>query len=529
MLQKLPLGTSTFDGLRALHYVYVDKTKYIYDLINPGRQRIFLSRPRRFGKSLLVSTMKEILKGNRSLFSDLWIGQSSYAWEPHGVITLDFSDLSSQSLEECKYSLINMFAEVGKQYEITIDISSGVVNVVFGKLVLALHEKFGQVAVLIDEYDRPILHTLQNVERACAIRTLIQDFFTAAKARDQYIDFVFITGVSSFTKAGLFSGMNNLQVITLDEQYAGICGYTDQELDHYFAGHIQVWADKKSVSYAQLRQEIKTWYNGYHFGVDVLSVYNPFSLMYALYKQDFENFWFQSGTMTFLVEELKKAYRKQEYEEVDPEHFTATRDALGVFDIDRIRLPALMFQTGYLTITGYDSVHSEYKLGYPNLEVKVAFQKYLFEALTNVHAEYVAETASRLRTALDQINLDKTVVLIRQLFAHVPYQLHMPEEKFYHALLQMLCTVAGIKAQSEYSTDHGRIDLVLDLPNVLYVAEIKFNKPANEALAQIEERKYYERFLHCDKPIVLLGIAFRREPKKFEIAYVAKKLAVPIG
>jgi len=524
MLQKLPLDISTFAELRAKKYLYVDKTKYAYDLIMGGR-RFFLSRPRRFGKSLFISTLKEILSGNRDLFNDLWIGQEeSYPWTPHGVITLDFSNLSTQSLEECKHDLIRILAGAGRAYGIILDMHFQTVNDALERLVLALYEKFGSVAILIDEYDRPILHNLHNVERACAIRALIQDFFTAVKGHDQYINFVFITGVSSFTKAGLFSGMNNLLFITLDKQYARICGYTDEEVDHYFVGHIQAWADKQHVPYAKLRQEIKTWYNGYHFNIDVPSVYNPFSLMYALHKQDFENFWFQSGTMTFLVEELKKEARKHEYQVLNSGGFEEDKESLGIFDVGAIPLPTLMFQTGYLTLSSYDQESKLYKLDYPNLEVKSAFQKYLLEVFARLDAPSASRLSAKFRVALNNCALDKAITLLQQLFAHVPYQLHMPEEKFYHALLQMVCTASGMNAQSEYSTDHGRIDVVLDLPNVLYVAEIKFNKSAKEALAQIEEHRYYERFLSCSKPIMLLGISFKRQPGIFEIEYDAKQM-----
>jgi len=525
MLQRLPLGTSAFAGLRTLNYVYVDKTEYIYNLIQPEKQRFFLSRPRRFGKSLLVSTLKEVLSGNKDLFDSLWIAQSKYQWPKHGVIKLDFSELSSQNPDEFKYGLIDIFLEIGNQHGIIINISSGVVNAIFKQLVLALHAKFGRVAILIDEYDRPILHNLQNVEGALAMRSLIQDFFTAVKARDEYINFVFITGVSSFAKAGLFSGINNLKVISLNDKFSGICGYTDQEVDHYFTGHIQAWADSKSLAYSEVRSSTKNWYNGYRFGTDVPSVYNPFSLMNALDDQQFENFWFESGMPTFLVDELKKEYRKDRYHLFSTDNLEVTKESLGIFDIDSTPLTSLMFQTGYLTIAGYNSESNRYMLDYPNFEVKQSLQKYLFEVFAHLNAAQVAQLSGDLRAALNRQDLDAVIVLLKQLFAHIPYQLHIKEEKFYHALLQMICTTSGIKAQSEYSTDHGRIDLVLDLPNLLYVVEIKFNTTAEEALAQIEQRRYYDRFVHDGKSIILLGLAFNRQPGQFDVTYAAKKLA----
>jgi len=389
--------------------------------------------------------------------------------------------------------------------------------------VLALHAKFGRVALLIDEYDRPILHSLHDIEYARAIRTLIQDFFTTVKSRDEYINFVFITGVSSFAKAGLFSGINNLKIISLNNKFSGICGYTDQEVDHYFAKHIKAWSDERGLSYSEMRSKIKNWYNGYHFGIDVPSVYNPFSLMNALDDQKFGNFWFQTSTMTFLVEELKKDIRQGEYKILNPTNFEVNEDSLGIFDIGAMPLPTLMFQTGYLTISGYNHETNLYTLDYPNLEVKVAFQKYLLQVFAHVDITSAGTLSAKLRVALNNGNVDEAISLLQQFFAHVPYQLHMPEEKFYHALLQMVCTASGIEAQSEYSTDHGRIDLILALPNMLYVTEIKFNRTADEALDQIMQRQYYERFIGCGKPVTLLGIAFKREPQIFEVTYATKK------
>src|SRR5581483_3918626 len=238
--------------------------------------------------------------------------------------------------------------------------------------------------------------TLQNKELAISIRNIIQQFFTTIKSLDAQVDFVFITGVSSFAKAGLFSGINNLQVITLRDKYAAICGYTDTEIDHYFSEYIHDWAKKEGISYEDLRQQIKSWYNGYSFGYDIAKVYNPFSVMNALEAQKFENFWFQSGTPTFLVEILKN-----EYLTFDPEHLTATSDFLGIFDVGTIPALSLMFQAGYLTITGYDNNSHLYTLDYPNSEVRIAFQKYLLALFTHTDAITTQQIMAQFFTALN--------------------------------------------------------------------------------------------------------------------------------
>ena len=336
---------------------------------------------------------------------------------------------------------------------------------------------------------------------------------------DADINFVFITGVSSFAKAGLFSGINNLTILTLDEKYAAICGYTDTEVDLYFKDYIDAWAQKNKIPYDQIREQIKTWYNGYRFSEDTISVYNPFSLMHALNIQKFKNFWFQSGTPTFLVEVLKK-----EYKNFDPEKLELSEDSLGIFDVGSTPLLTLMFQAGYLTIIDYDSARRRYTLGYPNQEVHDSLQIYLFEIFAHMDYNTAEHTTNAFYNALASGEIKQIILSIKQLFAHVLYQLHIAEEKFYHALFQMACTATGIKAQSEYSTSHGRIDLILDLPKFLYVTEIKFNKPAQEALDQIEERRYYERFLNQDKPIVLLGLSFERAPSHFDVTYAMKQI-----
>jgi len=517
-MKKLPLDLSTFSELRNSGYLYVDKTEYMYKMITGGR-RFFLSRPRRFGKSLLVSTLKEILKAHKELFSDLWIGQSDYTWHQHGVITLDFSLLKARNIDSLQESLIYLLTTIADSYNIPITKKYSLAELLLSDIVRALSKQFGRVAILIDEYDSPILKTLQNESLAHEIRNEIQQFFTVIKGLDEYVQFVFITGVSSFAKAGLFSGINNLQILTLQKTYAAICGYTDTEIDHYFESYITSWAQEKHISYDDLRSKIKAWYNGYSFGHDVPKVYNPFSLMNALNTQEFKNFWFQSGAPTFLINIFKKEYKK-----FDSEKLFLSEDSLGIFDIGATPLITLMFQAGYLTISNYDNSSQLYTLDYPNAEVRTAFQQYLLEIFAHLDHHQAAQLSSLLWSAFNNHDIDEIISLLKQLFAHVPYQLHTSQEKFYHALVMMVCVGAGIKAQAEYSTSHGRIDLMVDMPQFLYIIEIKFNQQATVALQQIEERRYYERFIQSNKPTILLGLSFMRKPHDFDIEYAEKQL-----
>jgi hypothetical protein len=523
MLTKLPIGISTFSELRKSQCLYVDKTRYAYDIIT-GYRRYFLSRPRRFGKSLFVSTLREILRGNKNLFEDLWISKSDYCWEKYGVIEFDLSTLGIDSLETLKNGLCYVLKEVAQDYSLGIEINATSSELALRDVVKALYNRFGKVAILVDEYDNPILQVLKDPNKSEEIRNAIRRFFAAIKGLDAFIDFVFITGVSAFTKAGLFSGINNLIDITLDNAYSNICGYTQEEIDSYFSEYISEWSNQENISHEELRTNIKNWYNGYRFASNLSSVYNPFSFMNALRARALKNFWFQSGTPNFLVEELKKEYRRGEYHIFDPEKFEATEDSLGIFDVGATPLPALMFQTGYLTIISFDQEKNLYKLGYPNLEVKTALQRHLLGIFSQLDFLQAERISLQLRAAFNNCKIEEAVLLIKQLFTKVPYQLHVKEEKFYHALLQVTCGAAGIKSQSEYSISHGRIDLVLDLPKLLYIIEIKINNSADVALEQIEERKYYEPFISNDKPIILLGLSFKRDSKKFEISYKSRRL-----
>lgn len=366
MLRKLPLDLSTFSELRLSNYVYVDKTEHMYNMITGGR-RFFLSRPRRFGKSLLVSTLKEILSGNKELFNDLWIAKSDYQWQEHGVINLDFSVMAGKNSKELEDELCHMLIAIAKQYQITITNEPNASDLILTKLVKALHNRFGRVAILVDEYDKPIVRTLENPESAEKINDAIQQFFAIIKSLDAEVNFVFITGVRSIIKSPFFAGMNNLQILSLNKQYDAICGYTDQEISENFNDYINTWACEKNMSHETIHNQIRTWYGGYHFGEQTISVYNPFSVMNALKIQNFKEFLFGSECPTFLIKTLEK----QQYAISNLEKLNINENSLEIFDINATPLLALMFQTGYLTIKDYNAERALYTLDYPNHETYI--------------------------------------------------------------------------------------------------------------------------------------------------------------
>src|SRR3990167_981453 len=362
MLPKLPISISSLNTLRTEDYLYIDKTDYVYKMLTGGEKYYFLARPRRFGKSLLVSTLQAALLGNKDLFNGLAIADCTYDWRPHGVIKLDLSILGIQDAHSLKVGICTALANIIDQYQLKITIDFSNPSLALGQVVRALHKQFGRVAILIDEYDSPILHTMHHPKQATEIRDGLQAVFRTIKGLSELINFVFITGVTSFSKAGLFSGLNNLYIITLESKYGAVCGYTDEEIDQYLTPYLANWAQKDRTDIATLRMQLRDWYNGYIFSETALKIYNPFSITNAIFQQKFQNFWIQSGTPTFLIEELKKEYRASEYQLLEPEKFEITNHALGAFDIGMVSLPALMFQTGYLTITHYDVEQDSYHL-----------------------------------------------------------------------------------------------------------------------------------------------------------------------
>src|SRR3990167_2794695 len=420
MRKKLPVAQSDFRVLQTEGYLYVDKTNYIYELLTSGRQYYFLARPRRFGKSLFVSTLDEVLKGNRALFTDLAIANSDYDWQPHGVIKLDFSLFKIKQSDDLNLELSAALKVISKQYQ--LDISFDAHNPAAGlrEIVTALHQKFGRVGILIDEYDSPIVSKIQQTAQATQIRDDLQVFFRNIKGLGALINFVFMTGVTSFSKAGLFSGLNNLQILSLESPFGAICGYTEAEVEQNFAPYLATWAAQAQIGLKQLKAQIKNWYNGYHFGKHTTAVYNPFSLTNAIYQNSLENYWITSGAPTFLIDELKQQYRKTEYRLIEPEKFTLAPSDLGAFDIGAISLPVLMFQTGYLTITAYDQARNIYYLGYPNNEVRTAALQYLLTVFTDSESVAIRSTATQLWDAWNDRDLDTALMLLQTLFAKIP-------------------------------------------------------------------------------------------------------------
>ncbi len=370
--KKLPIGIQTFSEMIKEDYLYVDKTQNIAELLEAGKY-LFLSRPRRFGKSLLVSTLSEIFSGNKTLFQGLYI-HDRIEWRPHPVIHIDFSVIDCSTDLELREGLVDLLDDINADYQLGVDKRG--FKAYFNKIIRALYKKNGKVVVLVDEYDKPIVDHVDDIEQAAKNREILRNFFGVLKHTDPFLRFVFLTGVSKFSRVSIFSDLNNLRDITLSTKFATLLGYTQTELENYFEEPVQTLCTELEIKKENLLAKIKMWYNGYSWnGKDY--VYNPFSILNLFTEQRFSNYWFASGTPAFLM----KLIKKMEIEVCEFENKQVSENILDSYDLDNMNVFSLLFQTGYLTITHIDEqdLFPEYTLNYPNLEVKSAFITYLFE------------------------------------------------------------------------------------------------------------------------------------------------------
>jgi len=508
-MKKLPIGIQTFSKIIKDDCVYVDKTRHIAELIDSG-EYFFLSRPRRFGKSLLVSTLSEIFSGNKALFQGLYI-YDKIEWQSYPVIVIDFNRISYSDDEVFKTSLLAFLDKVAGKYEITL--SSQFVRDKFAELVEKIAEKTQQkVVILIDEYDKPIVEHIDDIEKATKNRSVLRDFFGVLKSCDAFLRFVFLTGVSKFSRVSIFSELNNLRDITFSKQFATLLGYTQTELESYFDKYIQSLCFELGMKKAYLLNKIKIWYNGYSWnGKDQL--YNPFSILNLFAEQRFDNYWFASGTPTFLMKLIKKSA----FDVTQFENQIVSKIIFDSYNLEDLNIFALLLQTGYLTVTEIDQKARtpQYVLNYPNFEVKEAFVTYLFASFTQNELGKIQPAAENLRDYLQTENLEGFMDIIRALFAKIPYPLHIKQEAYYHSLFYMILVLMGVEIDLEVLTDKGRIDGVLEFEDKIYLIEFKYAKTGknmarltNQALKQIKTKNYGERFLDDSRPRVYLGVGF---------------------
>jgi hypothetical protein len=504
MRLKLPIGIQDFPTLTKDGYLYVDKTEHAYQLITGGKV-YFLARPRRFGKSLFLSMLESIFKGQKNYFTNTWITQSDYDWPIHPVVRIDMSETSTrESPEQFKQALIRIIDNAAKHYDVTLPDHTISIGVHLSALIQALSAKYNRVVVLVDEYDKPMLDNIDRPEMAQTMRDLLRQFYTVLKSQDANLRFVMLTGVSKFSKVSVFSGLNNLQDISMMDKYATICGYTQQELESNFQPWIEALALKNNNPLSNEFVKIREWYNGYQFSSHGQRVYNSFSTLLLLEQQHYRPYWFATGTPTFLINLIERS------------SFTAEEIALlqvndaslESHDITQMGLTALLYQTGYLTIKKYDTLTDSYQLDYPNFEVRRSFTSCLLTSMAEVPEAAQNTAVSEILHAILAHDNDKMFSILQSFFASIPYQLHQPTEKYYHSLFYLTFHLIGYRLNAEVSTHRGRLDATLELQDRILIFEFKLNQSADVALQQIHDKQYYLPYQHRGKPIVLFGVSF---------------------
>ena len=505
-LPNLPVGKSSFESIREKRDLYVDKTRLIYQMVSQG-EYYFLARPRRFGKSLTVSTLRCLFEGRRDLFEGLWIAEhGQWDWLEHPVILLDFNGISHDTNENLQTSLARTLVKISERNGLIAD--APLIKDGFKELILALHEKTGrQVVILVDEYDKPLIDHLGKGEAelntAIRNRDTLKHFFGVIKDGDvaRALRFVFITGVSKFSRVSIFSELNNLSDLSMNRHYAELLGYTQEELENRFADHAACFGRESGTTKQAVLDQLRILYNGYRFSEKDVRVYNPFSVLNALQEHAYRNYWFETGTPTFLINLLQE----QNWYPPKIENLHATEALFSTYDLENLRLEALLFQTGYVTIK--DIEYGIFTFDYPNQEVKTAFLEMLLQAFTENSQEI-----SRFKLLAEyqrEENLNAFMDTVAAVFKSIAYTLETKrDEAYFHTVFYLMVSASGVDVRSEVLTCDGRIDLVMHAGETVYIIEFKCNQNADAALRQIRDKGYAHAYRQPGRKVVLLGINF---------------------
>jgi hypothetical protein len=519
--KPLPIGFSNFKNIITEGRLYIDKTRELYEVVTSAPKYSLLTRPRRFGKSLIISTLEEIFLGSKELFKDCWIGrESSYDWVCYPVIRFDFSAFDTTSSRVLAQSLRQYLVNTAAFHGIKISQKDSIADAL-RTLVVEVSAQKGPVVLLIDEYDYPLTSQLQNPKNMERNAEVLRPFYTVLKSVNEHIRCMFMTGVSKYPQASMFSGLNNVKDISFLPQYAAIAGYTQDEVEQYLQPYINDVASAQKTRESVIHEQMRTWYNGYHFSSSVVSVYNPFSILNYMTDAVCKNYWFMSGTPTFLVDLL----RAQKYTEKELESVLTKPTSLEALTFARPSLDVLLYQTGYVTISSvFAGIPGTelYYVNYPNYEVRTSMCQNLWALFTTLAQNEVMGAAAVLRQALDSDDIPLFVRNLQILLADIPYKLHKENEEYYHSLLHIIGCLLGVETQSEVHTSMGRIDLVVHTDRSIFVIELKCKKTPVIALEQIKSQRYYEKFLASQKKIYLVGLAFNFPKKKLSVEWVCE-------
>ncbi|MFN8672938.1 MAG: AAA family ATPase [Candidatus Sericytochromatia bacterium] len=523
-LKLLPLGKQIFSEIIKKNNLYIDKTEEIYKLFENGEKYYFLSRPRMFGKSLLVSTLESIFNGEKELFKNLWI-YNKIDFKKYPVIKLTMNDLIySEGVKGFKNSLLDQINDIYKIYNIRLESTNH--KIAFKNLIHEL-AKIEKVVLLIDEYDKPIINYIESnkLEIAKEIKEILREFYETIKANDKYLHFVFLTGVSKFSKTSVFSTLNNLTDMTTNEKYAKILGIEEEDVHGYFKEEIKILGKKYNENEEEIKSGLKKWYNGYSWnGKDFL--YNPYSLLLLFENNEIKNYWSNTGTPDFLI----KIIKDREINLKELENIVLDEINFESYDINNMNIYALLFQTGYLTIKEvmYKGYEKKYVLSYPNMEVKESFLNLVLKEFSINKNDFKSIKISNLIEVLKKDDIKEFIEVIKTIYADIPYDIFInDQEKYYSTVLYLIVSLMGTKITAEMevkthrnASQQGRIDAVIETDTSIFIFEFKIGS-ANKAMEQIEEKKYYEKYLGGIKKIFLVGVGFSTKKKNI-YSYVIK-------
>ncbi|MBR4161820.1 MAG: ATP-binding protein [Bacteroidaceae bacterium] len=508
---KYPIGIQQFSELRTNGWVYVDKTAVIYRLLSSGKY-YFLSRPRRFGKSLLISTLEAYFKGQRDLFQGLAMEQLETEWVEHPVLHLDLNAERYASIDELRNLLDTYLREWEVKYGSNED-GNPSLSQRFHAVIRAAKEKTGRnVVVLVDEYDKPLLQAIGNEQLQDEFRSVLKAFYGVLKSADADIRFALLTGVSKFSKVSVFSDLNNIEDISMSPHYYDICGISESELHETFEDEVGELAfvngQTKEEAYETLRQR----YDGYHFSPDTSGMYNPFSILLALKNQEYGSYWFSTGTPTYLVQLMKEF-------DLNPKELSGYEASANELDSVQIKVDnpiAVLYQSGYLTIKGYDKRFRTYTLDYPNDEVKEGFVNFLLPYYTYSRQVNNASIIGQFVQSLERGNALRFMELLQAFMAGIPYELVRDLEVHYQNVIYIITKLMGLYVQAEYRTSSGRIDLLVGTDKYVYIIELKHDGTAEEALAQINSKDYALPFATDGREVVKIGANITSETRNLE-------------
>ena len=505
---KYPIGIQDFEKIRREGYLYIDKTSFIYQMVNGGSY-YFLSRPRRFGKSLLVSTLEAYFKGKKELFAGLAMDSLEKEWKEHPVLHLDLNSEDYKTAESL-YVILNNQLVIWEQKYGSAESETTVASRFMGIIRRACEQSGCGVVVLVDEYDKPLLQAIGNEALQMEYRNTLKAFYGALKSCDRYIRFALLTGVTKFGRVSVFSDLNNLNDLSMDSRYVEICGISEQELHQYLGDGVMELAKSMELPVDDCFMQMKQRYDGYHFTRNACGLYNPFSVLNALEKGQFEDYWFETGTPTFLVELLKKS----RYPLENLAHERVTGDVLNSIDTVTWNPIPVIYRSGYLTIKGYDERFRKYHLGFPNQEVEQGFVNFLAPYYTGMKPTKSAFYVENFVSDIENGDAEGFMKRLEAMFADNSYQVAGEEELYFQNAVYVIFKMLGFYVQVEHPTSDGRIDILIRTERYIYIFELKVNQSADIALQQIEEKQYAAPFAIDQRKLFKIGVNFSTKSRK---------------